>query len=73
MGVGYFYSGLSSDFKDLLAVASLDVGDVQGVELYYNAEITPWFHLTGDIQVIDPAEQTTDTALVLGLRAKIDL
>ena len=73
LGVGYFYSDLSGDFKSLLAAAALDVGDLQGVELYYNAEFTPWFHVTADLQVIEPAERTSDTALVLGLRAKIDL
>jgi porin len=73
IGVGYFYSGLSGDFKSLLAAAALDVGNLQGVELYYNAEITPWFHLTADLQVVEPADRTSDTALILGLRAKIDL
>jgi porin len=73
MGFGYFYSGLSSDFEALLAVAALDVGDLKGIELYYNAEITPWFHLTTDLQVIEPAHRAQDTALALGVRAKIDL
>jgi porin len=73
IGVGYFYSGLSGDFKSLLSAATLDVDDVQGVELYYNAEVTPWFHVTADLQVVEPAERTTDTAIVFGLRAKLDL
>ncbi len=73
MGFGYFYSGLSSDFKTLLAAAALDVDDLQGVEIYYNAEVTPWFHVTADLQVIEPADRTQNTALVLGMRGKIDL
>lgn len=72
MGVAYFYSGLSSDVKDLLNPL-LPVNDLQGVELYYNAEVTPWFHLTADLQVVEPARTANDTALVLGLRGKIDL
>lgn len=72
-GVGYFYSGLSDDFKSLMAAADLELGDLQGVELYYNAELRPWFHLTFDLQVIEPADRANDTALVLGLRAKVDL
>ncbi len=71
MGVGYFYSGLSGDLKDLFPQA-LSLQDVQGVELYYNAAITPWFHLTADLQVVEPASTERDTALVLGLRGKVD-
>jgi porin len=72
MGVAYFYSGLSGDVKDLLDPRVV-VDDVQGVEIYYNAAITPWFQLTADLQVLDPAIPAEDTALVLGLRGKIDL
>lgn len=72
MGVAYFYSGLSGDFKNLLN-PPISVDNVQGVELFYNAEITPWFHLTTDVQVVEPARTAHDTALVLGLRGKINL
>lgn len=72
MGVGYFYSGLSGDFKGLLN-PPLDLDDLQGVELYYNAAITPYFHLTADIQFVEPASRANDTAVVLGLRGNIDL
>lgn len=74
LGVGYFYNGLSSDFKDRVSAGPLpDVQDVQGVELYYNATVTPWFHLTGDLQVIENERVSDDTALILGIRASIDL
>ncbi len=71
MGVGYFYSGVSADLKNLFP-RLLPLDDVQGVELYYNAAITPWFHLTADLQVVEPANSERDTALVLGLRGKVD-
>jgi porin len=74
MGVGYFYAGLSSDFKQLVGtLPTVDLQDVQGVELYYNAAITPWFHLTTDLQVIDNENVADDTAIVVGLRGKIKL
>ena len=72
MGIAYFYSGLSGEARDLLNPRVL-VDDVQGAELYYNAEVTPWFHLTADLQVLDPAITAQDTAFVLGLRGKIEL
>lgn len=72
MGIGYFYQWLSDDFKNLPG-RLLPLQNMQGGEAYYNAEITPWFHLTADLQVVQPAEQNNDTAVVLGLRGKLDL
>ena len=71
MGIGYFYNGLNDDFKALFA-ATNPLEDVHGGEIYYNAAITPWFHLTADLQVIDVAARANDTAVVVGLRGKID-
>ena len=74
MGVGYFYNGLSSDFKQLVGtLPAVDLQDVHGGEVYYNAAITPWFHLTADLQVVDNENSAEDTAIILGLRGKIDL
>ena len=72
MGISYFYTGLSDDFRQLVSpVVELDA--VQGGEIYYNAEITPSFHLTGDFQAVDNGREADDTAVILGLRAVIDL
>jgi porin len=74
MGVAYFYNGLSDEFKQLVStLPTVDLEDVQGVELYYNAAVRPWLHVTGDLQVIDNENVGNDPALVLGLRAKITL
>lgn len=72
LGVAWFHTSLSGDFKQLVSPV-FTLHDVSGVETYYNAAITPWFHLTGDLQVIEPADVNNDTALVLGLRANFAL
>jgi porin len=72
LGIGWFYSGLSSNFKNLLQPV-LPLEDLTGAEVYYNAEITRWFHLTFDLQLVNPAEVANDTAVIFGLRAKIDI
>jgi porin len=72
IGAGYFYSGLSGQFKDLLSI-QVELEDVQGVELYYNAAVTPWFHLTADLQIVEPAAVENDTAVVVGIRGKLSL
>lgn len=70
MGVGYFYSGLSGEFKGLLN-PPLTLDNLQGVELYYNAAVSPWLHMTADLQFVKPADVTNDTAIILGLRANM--
>jgi porin len=71
MGIAYFYNALNSDFQNAFSTIS-PIGDVHGGEVYYNAQVTPWFHLTADLQAVEPAVRAQDTALVLALRAKID-
>lgn len=46
----------------------MPIRDLWGVELYYNADVTPWFRLTGDLQVVRPGIRANDSAVVLGLR-----
>lgn len=77
-GIGYFYLGVNDSVKNL-APKLLPIGDEQGIELFYNYAATPWLRITPDLQVIVPAQQRTlppnaqsiDTAVILGLRAKI--
>jgi len=72
VGVSYFHTSLSSDFKRL-ASPVLDLEDINGIELYYNSAITPWFQLTPDLQIITPADRSLNTTIVFGLRGKITL
>ena len=74
--MGYFRIGLSSDFKHLLggslAPPGLAQRDEQGVELFYNATLTPWCRLTGDLQIVEPSTKKLYTTVLTGLRLKID-
>ena len=71
LGFGYYYMALSDSFRnDVRPIVS--VRDEHGVELFYNVAVTPWCHLTADMQVITPILQSAPTALVLGVRMKID-
>lgn len=75
-GVGLYYLGLGEGFKNLLDFPVLAPGLAQqneyGLEAYYNTAITPWCHLTTDLQAIEPSTRSLSTSLVLGLRLKID-
>jgi porin len=69
-GAGYYYLGLSDNVKRLFPRANLQ--DEQGVELFYNIGVTPWCHITPDVQFIRPARGNFDNAIVCGVRAKVD-
>jgi porin len=86
LGVGYFHTELSNGFKDtvgpLLSLAAtvvnrrrtrINIEDTDGFEAYYKAQITPWFAVTGDVQVITETLSNQDTKVVAGIRGKIDL
>ncbi|HEY4260148.1 MAG TPA: carbohydrate porin [Schlesneria sp.] len=68
-GIGYSYLGLSDRLK---GGAFVPVQNEQAIELFYNIGVTRWFHVTPDIQILDPFLQRTSTALLVGMRAKID-
>jgi porin len=70
MGVGYFYDELNSSYKSLTSPI-VELQNIHGFEMYYNAAITPWFHLTADLQVVQNAIASQDTAVIPGLRANI--
>jgi len=82
--VGYFHNELSSGVKNtvgpLLSVAAtvsnrtptrIAIEDTDGFEAYYKAQVTPWFAVTGDVQVITATLSTNDTKLVTGVRGKL--
>jgi len=69
-GLGFFYTGLSDEFKDLAAPV-LAQHDEYGVEGFYNYAIRPWCRLTGDLQVARPSTQGIDTTVILGTRLQI--
>jgi porin len=69
-GIGYFHLGINGILKES-AQPSSPLGNEDGLELYYNARVTPWFQITPNLQVINPFQQV-NPALVCGLRGKLD-
>ena len=72
-GVGYFYVGISArkgrvpSCAPSIAAASNE----QGVELYYNVEVTPCARsLPIDLGVLETSREQADTAIVVGLRGE---
>ena len=61
----YYYLGYSDDFKDVARLIA-PVRDERGLELFYNVGVTPWCHITPDLQVITPTLGLAETSVVLG-------
>ena len=72
MGIAYFYNSLGQDFRNLLNFLEPHRSMVQGGELYYNAQITPWSHLTFNLQAVGPINASQETAIVPGLRYRVN-
>lgn len=69
-GVGYYLGNVANNVGERLGLSA-----EQGVEMFYNIEVTPWLHITPDVQVIvDPGAgfRDRDPAIVYGLRARIN-
>lgn len=67
IGIGYYHLGVSH----LPLLTALGLGAENGVELFYNVAVTPWLHVTPDLQVLDPARSQNATALLVGVRGRI--
>lgn len=70
-GIGSFRYSLSSDLRDGLKTTGVDLRDEQGIEAFYNLAVTPWFSVTGDLQVVQPVLDGAQTAVTASMRAKI--
>ena len=69
-GIGYYYYDFSEDLGSAVQPL-LDFDYEQGMEIFYNFALTPWFRVTADLQWIDPATGGNDHAWIGGLRANI--
>jgi len=66
-GVGFYCLNFSDRMPGFF-----DANGEQGVELFYNFEITPWWHISPDFQIIShPGGGNRDVALVYGLRMQV--
>ena len=70
VGIGYFYNRLNQGGV-VDRMIDLRNGE-QGFEVFYEAALTPWLHLTPDLQVVEPGPGENDTAVILGLRLLVD-
>jgi hypothetical protein len=71
MGVSGWKNWLSDNFKDLVSPL-VELRDLYGFEIYYNFAITPWAHLTADLQLVENEFKDDDFADIPGVRLVLD-
>ncbi len=69
IGIGYYHLGVSN--HPILKIHGFSAEN--GMELFYNAAVTPWFHVTPDLQILDPALNHNETALLIGISGRLSL
>lgn len=69
-GVGWYHVGISDEFG--LGQLTDPIDDGQGVELFYDIAISEAFRLALDMQLVDPTFTRADTAVVPGIRGRIE-
>jgi porin len=72
-GIAYAYTDLSEVLKDNLDLLPLGgrLRVEHQVEVFYNLHLTPWFRLTGDLQILRPNRPVADTAIVPAVRLRL--
>ncbi len=70
-GIGWYYAATSSLIGPLITAQFGPIGNGQGVECFYNYQLTPAIRLTPDLQVLVPSLTDNGTALIVGLRAQL--
>ncbi len=69
-GLGFYYYDFSDDLQNALE-PTINFDNELGMEAFYNYAVTPWFHISGDIQYINPADGSREHSFVAGLRTNI--
>ena len=70
LGIGVFHLATSQTLKDELA-PYYELGDEIGLEMFYTAAVTPWFHLTADLQYVDPAPGNLRSGVFVGIGSSV--
>ena len=72
MGLAGWFNKINEDLKDLTDELGNRLQDSWGFELYYNVAITPWLHLTADLQLVENENRDDDFAVIPGGRLVIE-
>ena len=67
-GVGFFHFGLSQQLLSGLAEMGDPRHSEEGIEAFYNIELTKWNYLSMDIQFVDPWNPSKKNEVIAAVR-----
>ncbi|WP_177142798.1 carbohydrate porin [Variovorax sp. YR216] len=71
-GIGYFRTSFSHDLTNSLKIITgATIDDESGVEVFYNAALTPWLRLGLDLQYIRPGVRGQGNATFAGMSMQV--
>jgi porin len=70
-GIGWYYAALSRQIGTFITSQVGPVGDGQGIECFYNYELTRSIRITPDVQYIVPSLRSAEPAWIVGTRALV--
>jgi hypothetical protein len=70
-GIGWYYASTSPQIGTLITSQFGPIGNGQGIECFYNYELTPAVRITPDLQYVVPAIRSAEPALIAGVRALV--
>lgn len=74
-GVGFFHQSITNSLRNTVTLLNRNLQDENGVEIFYNYQIAPWFKLGINGKVINPAlsQNYAHNSFFIGLRSSIKL
>lgn len=70
LGIGLFHLATSQTLKDELA-PYYELGNESGIEMFYTLAVTPWLHVTGDLQYVNPAPSNVRNGVFVGIGSSV--
>jgi porin len=70
-GIGWYYAGTSNQIGPIITSQFGPIGNGQGIECFYNFELTRAIRLTPDLQFLVPALASFDPSWIVGLRSQL--
>ena len=70
-GIGWYYASTSPQIGTLITSQFGPIGNGQGIECFYNFELTRAVRITPDLQYVVPSLRSAEPALIAGVRALV--
>jgi len=71
-GLAGWYTAWNDSYEDELRLVGVSPRDIYGFELYYSGALSPWMHLTADLQIAQNLDKADDIAVIPGVRLVMD-